>query len=118
MKSVKMNRFTLLDIVKENKKTHIKLYEESVEDYKNAVIKVAKYNLKLANTSDLERMRFKQFPSSPTSYEHQYSKAIRMLELSIDNEIELEEDVFNQLVLDEWSWKNSFVASGTLYKSY
>ena len=30
---------------------------------------------------------------------------------------ELEEDIFNQLVLDEWSWKNSFTATSALYKT-
>jgi hypothetical protein len=39
------------------------------------------------------------------------------LELSVEDTIEVEEDVFNQLVLDEWAWKNAFVASGALYKS-
>jgi hypothetical protein len=40
-----------------------------------------------------------------------------MLELSVEDTIELEEDVFNQLVLDEWTWKNAFVASNSLYKT-
>jgi hypothetical protein len=118
MKSVKMNRMTLLGIVKKNKETHVKLYEESVEDYKVAVVKVAQYNLEAAKTNDLEKMKFKQFPTTPISYENQYTKAIRMLELSIENEIDVEEDIFNQLVLDEWIWKNSFMTSGALYKSY
>jgi hypothetical protein len=40
-----------------------------------------------------------------------------MLELSVEKEIEVEEDVFNQLVLDEWHWKNQFIASASLYKT-
>jgi len=118
MKSVKMDRMTLLGIVKKNKETHVKLYEESVEDYKVAVVKVAEYNLEAAKTNELEKMKFKLFPTTPVSYENQYAKAIRMLELSIETEIDVEEDIFNQLVLDEWSWKNSFITSGALYKSY
>ena len=40
-----------------------------------------------------------------------------MLELSVEDTIELEDDIFNQLVLDEWTWKHQFVASASLYKS-
>ena len=40
-----------------------------------------------------------------------------MLELSVEDIIEVEEDVFNQLVLDEWQWKRSFTASAMSYKT-
>ena len=54
---------------------------------------------------------------APQSYEAEYTRAMRMLELSVDDTIEVEQDVFNQLVLDEWHWKMSFTASNTMYKS-
>jgi hypothetical protein len=40
-----------------------------------------------------------------------------MLELSVDEVLEVEEDVFNQLVLDEWGWKHNFAATSAMYKS-
>ena len=40
-----------------------------------------------------------------------------MLELSVETEITLEADVFNQLVLDEWTWKNNFAMMASTYKS-
>lgn len=112
-----MNRQELLGIVKENKEKHVEAYNESVEDFKVAVIKVAKSNVKLANTGNIEKMKFISFPTPPVSYETEYTRAIRMLELSIDEVIEVDEDIFNQLVLDEWSWKRSFQLSASLYKS-
>lgn len=118
MNSIKMNRKELLDIVKENQKKHISEYEESVNDYKAGVIKLAKANLKLANSGNLEEIRrIKAVPSAPVSYENNYTRAIRMLELSVEDVIEVEEDVFNQLVLDEWVWKNSFSLAASTYKS-
>lgn len=118
MHSVKINKDELLKIVRENKTKHVSEYEEAVIDYKTGVVKLAKENLKLANSGDLSKIaRIKAAPHAPTSYEDNYNRAIRMLELSVDEVIELEEDVFNQLVLDEWAWKRAFSAMSASYKS-
>lgn len=119
MRSVKLNRDELLGIVRQNKDKHVKEYAEAVEDYKAAVIRIAKANLKLANTGDLDKIaKMQSVPGQPVSYEDSYNRSIRMLELSVDEVIELQEDVFNQLVLDEWTWKRSFTAMGATYKSF
>jgi hypothetical protein len=118
MNSVKMNRIELLKIVRENQKQHIQQFEESVADYKELVIRITKTNVKLANTGDLDEIRkIKSLPASPISHEKEYSRAIRMLELSVEDIIEVEEHVFNQLVLDEWGWKQQFTAMATSYKT-
>jgi hypothetical protein len=118
MNSVKMNRLELLQIVKDNATKHVADYDESVEDYKVAVLKLAKANLKLANTGELDQfMKIKNQPARPTNYADNYARAIRMLELSVEEIIEVEDHTFNQLVLDEWNWKQQFTAQSSLYKS-
>lgn len=118
MNAIKMKRLELLDIVRANKEKHIAEFAEAVEDYKLLVMKIAQANLKLAKTGDLEEFKsMKSMPSSPVSYEDSYRRAIRMLELSVEDIIEVEEDVFNQLVLDEWSWKRGFTAATMSYKA-
>lgn len=118
MKRVLLDRNELLEIVRENREKHVVAYKEAVADYKKAVINVAKENLALARTGRLEEIaRMKDAPSSPVSYEDSYGRAIRMLELSVEDQIELEEQIFNQLVLDEWHWKHSFMVSNSTYKS-
>ena len=118
MRSVNINRDELLKLVRENKEKHVREYQDSVADYKVAVLKLCTENLKLAKTGDLAKIgSIKAAPNMPTSYEESYTRAIRMLELSVDQTIELQEDVFNQLVLDEWSWKRQFVAASAMYKS-
>lgn len=118
MRDVRLNKSELLKIVRENKEKHIKEYNESVEDYKKAAVKVAQANLELAQSGDVDKIaKIKGMPQKPTSYEDAYSRAIRMLELSVEDVIEIEEQVFNQLVLDEWQWKNAFVTSASLYKT-
>ena len=118
MKTVKIKREELLAVVRENKEKHIAEYIESVEDFKKAVVIITKNNLKLVNTGDLNSIaKVKNLPSAPSSYEQSYTRAIRMLELSVEDIIELDDTTFNQLVLDEWNWKSNFQVSGSLYKS-
>ena len=117
MNSVKMNRLELLKIVKENATKHVADYDEAVEDYKVAVLKVAQENLKKAKTADLSKFKFRAMPTAPQNFAEKYSRAIRMLELSIADTLEIEEHIFNQLVMDEWGWKQQFVAQSALYKS-
>ena len=118
MNAIKMKRLELLDIVRANKEKHIAEYVEAVSDYKTLVIQIASSNLKLAKSGDLEQIkRTKGMPQLPQSFEDSYKRAIRMLELSVEDIIEVEEDVFNQLVLDEWQWKRSFTASAMSYKT-
>ena len=118
MNSIKMNRIELLDIVRANKVKHVAEYEDSVVDYKKAVLQIALSNAKIAKTGDLNEFnKIKTNPPAPQSYETSYSRAIRMLELSVEDIIEVEEHIFNKLVLDEWDWKRNFSATAALYKS-
>ena len=118
MKTVKIKREELLAVIRENKEKHIAEYIESVEDFKKAVVVITKNNLKLVNTGDLTNIgKVKTLPATPSSYEQSYIRAIRMLELSVEDIIELDDTTFNQLVLDEWGWKSNFQSYGSLYKS-
>lgn len=118
MENVKVDKKELLEIVLKNRETHITQFEESLSDYKAAVIKVTTDNVKLAKSGDLEKIKqIKHIPSEPESYEQSYTRAIRMLELSVDAVITLDEYTFNNLVLDEWDWKKRFALSGSTYKS-
>ena len=118
MNSIKMKRLELLGIVRNNKMVHVDAFNESVDDYKIVVLKTSKANVELAMKGDLDSFKLiKSIPAAPVSYENEYVRAIRMLELSIEDVIDVSEDVFNQLVLDEWSWKRGFIGTSMLYKS-
>ena len=118
MRNVKLNKVELLDIVRKNKDKHVADYKESVQDYCAAALKIAQANLKLAKTGEMSKIGDMQdMPREPSSYEASYTRAIRMLELSVDEVIELDETTFNQLVLDEWQWKQTFTQTSMLYKS-
>ena len=118
MDEVNIEKGKLLEIIRENKIKHIEEFSEAVTDYKLLVEVLCKDNLKLAKTGDLTKFKdIQHIPAAPESHEHEYFKAIRMLELSSDEIIRLDSERFNQLVLDEWRWKATFSTSNAFYKS-
>jgi len=119
MHSVKILRSELLEIVRGNKEKHVREFNEAVDNFRKAVVKIAEENLALAQSGNLDDIaKIKSIPIKPVSYESSYTRAIRMLELSVENEIELDLHDFDQLVQDEWQWKISFDTSNAAYKSF
>jgi len=117
MRNVNINKQELLDILRSNKEKHVSDYKEGVQDYFSAVLKLVERNLELARSGDLSTVaKISPMPPAPTSYESAYNRASRMLELSVDDVIELDEQTFNQLVLDEWAWKSMFAGTTQSYK--
>lgn len=118
MRVVKVNKTELLEIVRKNQISHVAQYDEAVADYKALALQIAKDNMKLAKKGTLADIAaMSHMPSPPVSYEAAYTRAIRMLEMSVENVLELEEYIFNQLVMDEWDWKQAFSTSNTMYKT-
>jgi hypothetical protein len=118
MKNTKIEKVELLNIVKQNLAKHLADHAEAVTDYKTGALKLAKTNLEYAETGDLEQIsKIAGMPNKPVSYESEYNRAIRKLELSVDTVIEVDEMTFNQLVLDEWNWKAQFLVGNAFYKT-
>lgn len=127
MNEVNLKRIELLDIVRQNRLKHIEKYKQAKLDYEEEVLSVAYENINIAKLirKDLiggkkvsQVKKFLSYPALPSSYEDHYNKAIRMLELSCDETISLESNLFNQLVLDEWAWKNQFETMTTSFRKY
>jgi hypothetical protein len=123
---VKMSKEVLLGAVKENKERHVALYNEAVTDYKTKSLELLAVKQKeFKATADALKKKVENsdkpvlltLPHSllnvsevkfPTSHEKDYDKIIRMLELSVDEQITLSDQDFEQYVLDQWSWKGEF----------
>lgn len=118
MKNTKIEKHELLEIVRANLAKHLLDHAEAVSDYKVGALKLATTNLALATSGELEEIaKITGMPTKPVSYEAEYNRAIRKLELSVDNVIEVDELTFNQLVLDEWNWKAQFLVGNAFYKT-
>ncbi len=63
---------------------------------------------------DIERT-FKD--PKPQSFVKEYDYAIKMLEMSASEEVLLTGHDFAQLVMDDWSWRNSWRLTASKYSS-
>ncbi len=110
---VKVNKDDLLKVLKENRETHRSLFLEALEGYREKVIELLTINLE--NTKAGKKIvTFLQLPV-PTDQTSEYDQIIRMLEMSVDENFELDEHEFKCYVLDEWSWKEAITASNSRY---
>jgi hypothetical protein len=133
VQQVRVNKAALLEKVKANLDQHKKDYEQACKDYADearavlaeklaaiqaefkkvaeAVEKGGLKPAKVALSMDLISVRL----TVPESHEKDYLKAVAMLEMSTQDEVELEQDDFSRLVMDEWGWKEAFRETVAFY---
>lgn len=114
MKTVKVATLDLLQHLKTNREKHVIEFAEAMVGYRAAVIAKLKERLVLAEAG--EDVNLFSNISKPQCQLASYDEAISMLAWSRDDEIELDRNEFRQYVQDEWSWKNEFVTTASLYK--
>lgn len=130
MQTVLMAKDDLTHAVTANREQHQRDYEESVEGYHRAQVKEAARVMTACGIQSwkddgtmvrvvvdgiIDEMTFRPSPL-PRSHDDEYQRALSMLELDQRAQIELTQDEFRNLVLDEWNWSTSFKAVSTRYK--
>lgn len=109
MHNVKVSRVDLLERVKKNRDQHKEQYEKAMEEYRLAVIvELEEWLEKAKGGKDVSRRTVLDKPEDHTD---EYDRVIDMLEMSVDQEITLDANSFNQYVRDEWHWKERFGSS-------
>jgi hypothetical protein len=113
MNNLNFNKLELLKIIRENRDKHREVFEESYEGFYQALLE----QLDKMKEAALARKKVNLHLglSEPKDQTGEYDRAIRMLELSTDESVSLDEQQFANYVLDEWHWKAQFIASNTMY---
>ena len=117
MQTVTVKKAELLEIVKQNRAKHGTLYNDAREVFKQDMLTQLKKATKELKKADplKDKMLHSVSLQLPVQYLSDYDRATKMLEMSVDDEIDLEDHEFRQLVLDEWGWKDHFVGSTMSY---
>lgn len=106
MRKVTVNKEELLAEVKENREEHREEYKEACENYR---IEAARLFREKADAADAGEIPDPSIDlDRPVEFLDEYDQAIRMLEMEQHDQIELTEDEFQKLVLDEWQWSSRF----------
>lgn len=113
MKKVKVDRFALLDIVKKNRAKHEKTYQDGVSVYRKELAE--KLEEMLADAKAGKDVAHAVNLCKPSDHLEAYDQIISMLELSLDEEIELDAVEFSRYVMDKWEWMSEFHRSTGSY---
>lgn len=125
MNKVKVDKLELIVKVKENRNAHKKVFEKAINRYREQVICELEKSISLAKEG--KRIRTQIYLPEPIDQTKEYDRALAMLEMSVDlnfekainryKVVELTKQDFAQLVLDDWSWKDSFTSTVSNYLS-
>lgn len=108
----------LIAKLESNRTKHVTEYDEAVVGYKEKIAETLRLTLKKFNKDDsIFDKQFSITLPTPVSYEKEYTTIIEMLTFCTDETIMLDRNSFMNYVMDEWNWKNSFLANSSIYKT-
>ncbi len=112
---VTVKKAELLETIKTNHITHRKEHTEAVEGYRAKVIVRLETTLAgIKNGGNFDPHELLTL-REPESHDKDYIRAIRMLEMSVADEVTISASQFAQFVLDDWAWKTEFHSTNALY---
>lgn len=120
MRTIRIKKDELRTIVANNARVHAQEFQAAFSAWAvaqgdklaAAIRKLGSPDFVPANASDLVGSLVL---APPHDHSDDYSRVLRMLDLSADDVIELQEGEYVQYVEDEWGWKRSFKAITSSY---
>ncbi len=107
MKTIKANKGELMQVVKKNAQEHKKLYEEAFAAYWEEATEEVSTKLKELKSKKARGGIYIRI-EAPADHTKDYQQAIKMLEMSVDDVLEIDYESFQNLVMDDWDWKEKF----------
>lgn len=112
---VKVDRKSLIIQLNENKGKHIRQYKDAYAGFKKSIETELEQKLEAIRGGHSFKLEFENH--KPESHENDYDDIIGMLELSVDDNVELNYQQYKQYINDEWDWKRHWQASNAVYMS-
>jgi hypothetical protein len=116
-RSVNVKRTELLEALKKNLELHREEYAQALIDFKTTLLTDLKTSVKKVNASEPAQLaRFNIQVVFPQNHEKDFLEVIEMLEMSVDENINLDAESFRAYIKNEWSWTNGFRQLTESYK--
>jgi hypothetical protein len=96
MQDVMIKKSALALVLQANRDKHARHWQEAFESYRAACIAALKANLDVFQAGKSELILINE---------------LKMLDMSVQDAFALSEGDFQRYVMDEWNWKNVWVAS-------
>jgi hypothetical protein len=113
MDNITVDKQQLIEIISVNRDNHRSQFEEAFGRFKAEVEKNLAERLKKIQKGKIPSLIIKL--PVPVDHTTDYNRVIRMLELSVNDQIDLSEDDAAMYVMDEWDWSRQFAAMSASY---
>jgi len=113
MKTVKIKKSVLVEVVSRNMQQHREQFEKAFDGYRRECESVLSQNLENLKMNRRHVVRFSEIP--PEDHTDDYRRVLAMLDMSVDDVIELTNQEFQQYVQDDWNWKSQWIGSNSKY---
>lgn len=115
MNNVKVKKGELLDALENNLEKHQADVSEALAARRGEMTDYFQKALeRLETDGEYQPRELIKFPL-PKDNSDDYKRAIRMVRMTVDEVIELTEDQFDKLVMDNWHWKQELLNTTSLY---
>jgi len=111
---IKVNKAKLIAKIQENKENHIKEYEKAVIAYKKEALKQLN---ELIIKVDEGTLNIRLELVTPVNNSKEYDSNIEMLQWEVEEEVELTQEQFKELVQDKTSFAEQARVSNAYYMS-
>lgn len=113
MREVTVRKNDLIEQVKTNREKHAANYEEATKVYRARALHQLRHRAAQIEADGEVDLQFKL--PAPREFLSEYDQALAMLEWETGEMVTLDDLTFQNLVLDEWAWKNQYAASTQSY---
>lgn len=115
MEIVKVKKNELMKILLANRDEHRGIFLEALDGYHKAALKALQERVEDAKKNKKVSLFFAL--EQPKDQTKEYDRVIKMLEMSVDDEVKLTEQEFANYVMDDWSWMDQFLHSNVGYSA-
>lgn len=115
MKQVRILTTKLKDALSLNREAHRAEYQKAVEGWAREAAQLLRGDLDMLETG--ARRKLTVIDPMPKDHIRDYDRVLQMLDMSEDASQTLDEETFRQYVMDDWSWKVSWVSSTAKYSN-
>lgn len=113
MNPITVRKDHLIDTITENRKLHRATFLQAQQKFRERVIEALDQRLADARAGKQVEL-FIRLPE-PVDYTDAYDRALDMLAWEVNDQVELDEHAFAELVRNEWSWAKQWAGSTQVY---
>lgn len=111
----RVDKDQLLEVLQKNRDAHRTIFEEALEGYRTKVLEYLEKRIEEVRKG--KKIDHYICLDQPEDHTSDYDRIIKMVEMSTESSIELDQNSFASYVMDDWNWKHQFLTSNSTYST-